>query len=132
MRPVVLYDADCNFCATVAAALASWDRGHKLRFATIQGPVGDELLADLPPAARLESFHFIDDEGARTSGGAALAPLFASLPAGAPPSVAMRMLPGLADRGYRSVAGHRVGISRLVPSRSKRWARQVLERPERS
>ena len=43
VRPLVLYDADCNFCATVAAALASWDRARRLRFATIQGPLGEEL-----------------------------------------------------------------------------------------
>jgi len=127
VRPVVLYDADCNFCATIAAALASWDRGQRLRFATIQGPIGQEHLADLPPEERLASFHFIDADGQRTSGGAALAPLFDTLPAGALVAVGLRLTPGPTDLGYHWVAQHRVGISRWVPSRLKRWGRSKLE-----
>lgn len=126
MRPLVLYDADCNFCATVAAGLASWDRAHRLRFATIQGPLGEEHLADIDPAERLAAFHFVDAAGRRTSGGAALPELFAALPAGGALAGGLRLAPGPTGAGYRFIAGHRVGISRWVPSRAKRWGRAKL------
>jgi predicted DCC family thiol-disulfide oxidoreductase YuxK len=130
VRPVVLYDADCNFCATVAAALASWDHARRVRFATIQGPLGEEHLADLPPAERLQSFHFVDGQGTRHSGGAALPALFQALPAGAPLAAGLRLVPGPTDLGYRWVADHRVGISRWLPSRAKRWGRAKLKELE--
>ncbi|MGH2969646.1 MAG: thiol-disulfide oxidoreductase DCC family protein, partial [Solirubrobacteraceae bacterium] len=82
MRPIVFYDDDCSFCKTVAASLARCDRGGRLRFASIQGPLGDEHLGDLPPDARLASLHFVHADGSRSSGGAALAPMLAQLPGG--------------------------------------------------
>jgi predicted DCC family thiol-disulfide oxidoreductase YuxK len=130
VRPVVLYDADCNFCATVAGALASWDRPQQLRFATIQGPIGEEHLADLTSEQRLASVHFVDRDGRRWSGGEAMPPLLDQLPAGGPVAASLRRLAGPTDRAYHCVADHRVGISRLVPSRWKRWGRAKLRSRE--
>ena len=126
MRPIVFYDEDCNFCKSIAATLGVWDRGGRLRFATIQGPLGDEHLGDLPPEQRLASFHFVDERGRRTSGGAALAPMFASLPAGEALAAGLRLAPGPVDRGYRWVAANRTALSRFVPGRFKRWAGRRL------
>jgi predicted DCC family thiol-disulfide oxidoreductase YuxK len=127
-RAIVFYDADCRFCQSIAATLAQWDRGGRLRFATIQGPLGDEHLGDLDPGTRLASFHFIDLDGTRFSGGAALAPMIARLPAGAALAAGLRLAPGPVARGYGLIADNRVAISRLVPSRFKRWAADELRR----
>jgi predicted DCC family thiol-disulfide oxidoreductase YuxK len=129
MRPTVFYDDDCGFCKAIAATLAQWDRGDRLRFAPIQGPLGDKHLGDLSPAERLASLHFVDAHGTRSSGGAALAPLFARLPAGTVLAEGLRRAPGAADRGYRLIADNRSSLSRLVPERFKRWASAELERP---
>jgi len=130
VRPIVFYDAECNFCKSIAASLATWDRGRRLRFATIQGPLGDERLGDLPPERRLASFHFVDEEGRRTSGGAALAPLFDRLPGGAALGTGLGAAPGAVDRGYHLIADNRIPLSRLVPGAFKRWAGDALERRE--
>jgi predicted DCC family thiol-disulfide oxidoreductase YuxK len=126
VRPTVLYDADCNLCQTIVAVLGVWDRRGALRFAAIQGPAGDEHLGDMTPEDRLASFHFVDGQGRRFSGGPALAPMLAALPGGRPPATALERAPGVADRVYRAVTDNREAISRFVPAAIKDWAERRL------
>lgn len=51
--PVVLFDGECPLCNRSVAFLARHDRGHRLRYAHLQGPFAAEHLPpDLRSAAR--------------------------------------------------------------------------------
>ncbi len=126
----VLYDADCGLCAWTVAGLLAWDRGGRLRPGAIQGTDGRRLLADLEEQERLSAWHLVGPDGARSSGGAAIAPLLRLLPGGTPLAAAASLAPGLSERGYRWVADHREGLSRLLPGRAKQRARLAVERAE--
>jgi predicted DCC family thiol-disulfide oxidoreductase YuxK len=127
----VLYDADCGFCRWTLATLLVWDRDARLYPITIQSAEGQELLRDIPPDLRLASAHAVTPEGHVYSGGAAVEPVARLLPGGGPFAAASRALERPVDRGYRWVAGHRVGLSRFVPARAKARAEARLERHRR-
>jgi predicted DCC family thiol-disulfide oxidoreductase YuxK len=118
----VLYDADCGFCKWLLSALLRWDREGRLQPVGLQRPEADELLGGLTPAERMASWHLISPTGERMSGGAAVPPLLALLPAGGPPAALFARFPRLTERGYRWVADHRSQLSKWVPSRAKRRA----------
>jgi len=128
---VVLHDADCGFCQWLLAGLLRWDRAARLRPIALQRPEAGDLLSDLAPADRMASWHLISPAGVRHSGGAAVAPLLTLLPGGRVPATAFARFPGPTDRGYRWVAEHRSHLSRLVPSRAQRHARERVQRRER-
>jgi predicted DCC family thiol-disulfide oxidoreductase YuxK len=119
---LVLYDADCGLCRALLAGLLHWDRGRQLQPLALQSPEADALLAGLAPAERLASWHLVSPAGQRYSGGGALPPLLRLLPGGRAPAAAFARFPRLADGGYRWVAEHRTGLSRLLPARLKRHA----------
>ena len=128
-RPLVVYDADCGVCNWLLSGLLLWDRAGRLRPLALQRDETEEVLAALTPAERMASWHFVAPGGDLSSGGAALPELLRTLPAGRLPAAAFARFPGVTDRGYRWIAGHRSGLSRLVPEGAKRRAaRRVLER----
>ncbi len=127
---IVIYDGDCGFCKWLLAGLLAWDRGPRLRPLPLGTPDADALLADLTPAQRAASWHLVAPDGSRLSGGAALPALLRELPAGAPPAALFAAIPGPTDRGYRWVAAHRVGLSRLVPAPLKRRAAEQVSRAQ--
>jgi predicted DCC family thiol-disulfide oxidoreductase YuxK len=104
-----------------------WDRGGRLRPVPIQGEEGQELLAEVAPAARLDSFHLVAPGRGRVSGGAALPALLRLLPGGGPVAAVLAAAPGTTEKAYGWVARHRVGISRFVPRAVKRRARRRLD-----
>ncbi|HVY95599.1 MAG TPA: DCC1-like thiol-disulfide oxidoreductase family protein [Solirubrobacterales bacterium] len=124
----VLYDAECGICRTLLAGLLSWDRGRRLRPIALQASEADALLADLPPAERMASWHLLSPAGERWSAGAALPPLLRLLPGGAAPAAAFARFPGATERGYRWVADHRAALARLLPAALKRRADRYLMR----
>ena len=127
-RASVLYDGTCNLCKTISTTLLDWDRKRGTLLVTpIQSPAGDRLLGDLPDDVRLSSFHFIDTDGTRYSGGIALAPMFDRLPAGHPIAKLLRSLPGPVDVAYEFIATNRQQISRFVPERLKARSRKRLD-----
>lgn len=127
-RAIVFYDGECNLCKTIAVALLDWDRKRGTLLVTpIQTPAGDRFLGDLDDETRLSSFHFIDTDGTRYSGGEALAPMFDRLPAGHPIARLLRTAPGPVDAAYEFVATNRQKLSRFVPGRLKARARQRLD-----
>lgn len=107
----VLFDADCGICTDVARLLARLDRDAQLALVPIASPQGDALLADLPAERRLASMHLVTPDGARRSGGDALAPLLLLVPGLAPLAPLLAACPPVTRRGYDLVARnrHRIG-----------------------
>jgi predicted DCC family thiol-disulfide oxidoreductase YuxK len=127
-RAIVLYDGTCNMCKTISTTLLDWDRKHGTLLVTpIQSPAGDRLLGDLDDETRLSSFHFIDTDGTRYSGGIALAPMFDRLPAGHPIALALRSVPKPVDVAYEFIATNRQKISKFIPERLKARSRKRLD-----
>ncbi len=118
----VLYDANCGLCMWLLALLLRRDRARRLRPVALQRAEADELLADLAPDRRMESWHLISPAGERVSAGAATAPQLQLLPGGRVPATALARMPSLTERGYRWVADHRSALSKLVPEGAKRRA----------
>jgi predicted DCC family thiol-disulfide oxidoreductase YuxK len=124
---IVLWDHDCGFCAFALSLVLRADRRRALRPVPIQSSEGERLLAELPPERRLESWHLIDDEGRRTSGGEALTEMLRELPGGRPVAALTGARPDLTERAYRWVAEHRALLSRWIPASAKRSARDHVE-----
>jgi predicted DCC family thiol-disulfide oxidoreductase YuxK len=127
---VIFYDADCGFCNWLLAWLLRWDRRELLRPCALDRPDAETLLAGLTPSQRMESWHLISPDGARRSGGAAVPALLRLLPGGAVPAALLERAPRLTDRSYRWIAAHRSSLSRLIPSSSKRRARELVRSRE--
>lgn len=126
----VLYDAECGFCTWLLAGLLRCDRAARLRPIALQRSEAEELLGELTPAQRMASWHLISATGRRRSGGAAISPLLALLPAGRLPAAAFARFPTLTDRGYRWVAEHRSQLSKWVPGSAKQRSTQRIHQLE--
>lgn len=109
----VLYDADCGFCTRTLDRIMRWDRRSRLRGVPIQSAEGARLLADVPAAERLDSWHLVLPGGEVRSAGAAVPPLFRLLPFGGPLAALAAALPSLTAAGYRWIAAHREQLGRL-------------------
>lgn len=122
-RPLILYDDDCGFCKWMVQWFLMWDRKDVLRTLPIQesGP----LLADMDPDERLESWHLVLPDGARSSGGAAFPPLLRMLPGGAPLAGLVARIPGITDRSYRWVARNRSTLSKPI---RRSWKQNAARR----
>jgi len=113
-RSVVLYDQDCAFCKWSLEKILAWDRSRRLTPVPIQSEEGERLLAGVDPSLRLDSWHFVSSDGTLFSAGAAAEPLVRILPLGRPLAVVFAAFPGLTERAYRYVAGHRDRWARLL------------------
>jgi predicted DCC family thiol-disulfide oxidoreductase YuxK len=112
-QAAVLYDRDCGFCRWSLDKVLAWDRG-RLRPVEIQSEEGARLLAAVPEAERLDSWHLVEPSGELRSAGAAAAPLAALLPGGRPLAALLRRFPRSTERAYRWVASHREPLARLL------------------
>jgi predicted DCC family thiol-disulfide oxidoreductase YuxK len=110
----ILYDDDCGFCKWSLNKILAWDRRRRLRPVAIQSEEGQALLADVPEAERLDSWHLALPSGEVCSAGAAAAPLASMLPGGRPLAAGFRAFPGVTEGCYRFVARHRDRFARLV------------------
>jgi predicted DCC family thiol-disulfide oxidoreductase YuxK len=131
---LVLYDAECGICRALLAVLLSWDRRHRLRPLALQDAEAGALLGDLTDEERMASWHLVAPPGRtqtgspsmpslagrRWSAGRAVPPLLRLLPGGRTPARVFNRFPITTERGYRWVADHRSGLSRLLPARLKR------------
>jgi predicted DCC family thiol-disulfide oxidoreductase YuxK len=111
---VVLYDDDCAFCKWSLDKILAWDRRHRLRPVAIQSNEGQGLLATVPEAERLDSWHLVLPSGEVRSAGAAAAPLAELLPGARALAFLFRSFPGLTDRAYRRVASNRNRFARWL------------------
>jgi predicted DCC family thiol-disulfide oxidoreductase YuxK len=114
LQAVVLYDEDCAFCRWSLDKILAWDRRHQLRPVAIQSDEGQRLLASVPEAERLDSWHLALPSGEVRSAGVAAAPLAELLPAGRPLAFLFRSFPGLTERTYRRVAANRNRFARWL------------------
>jgi predicted DCC family thiol-disulfide oxidoreductase YuxK len=110
----VLYDEDCGFCKWSLDKILAWDRHRLLRPVPIQSDEGQRLLASVPEEKRLDSWHLVVPSGEVRSAGSAAEPLFGLLPGGKPLAGIARALPGPTERAYRTVAGNRDRLARLL------------------
>lgn len=125
-RAVLLYDAECGLCRWGVARILAWDRRRALRPVAIQGPEGADLLHDLDPGARMDSWHLIPPGTRRSSAGAAVAPLLRLLPGGSPAAQVAERHPEAVERAYRAVARRRRTLGRLVSAGAARRARRRI------
>jgi predicted DCC family thiol-disulfide oxidoreductase YuxK len=113
-RALLLYDGECAFCRWSLRRVLAWDRGRHLRPVALQESRATELLAELDEDARMASWHLVEADGTRFSGGAAVAPLMRLLPGGAPLARTAETFPRAVDASYGLIARHRSVLSRLV------------------
>jgi predicted DCC family thiol-disulfide oxidoreductase YuxK len=110
----VLYDDDCGFCKWSLDKILAWDRRRRLRPVAIQSEEGQALLAEVPEAKRLDSWHLVSPEGEVRSAGGAAEPLARLLPGARPLARLFATFPRTTERAYRYVADHRDRFARLV------------------
>jgi predicted DCC family thiol-disulfide oxidoreductase YuxK len=127
-RPVLLYDTDCGFCRWAVAKVLAWDAAGRLRLVALQDAEADALLAGMPQADRMASWHLATPDGVVRSGGPVAPALLRMRPRGRVPAAALERAAPVVDRGYRWVAGHRTLVSKLVPAAAKRRADAQIAR----
>jgi predicted DCC family thiol-disulfide oxidoreductase YuxK len=116
-----MYDGDCGFCRWAIGMLIAWDRERAVHPLAIQDPAGAELLPELTPEERLESWHLVTADGSRYTGGPAFEPLLALLPGGRPLSRLAGRFRDLTARLYDLVSARRDRIVRVIPPPLRRW-----------
>jgi predicted DCC family thiol-disulfide oxidoreductase YuxK len=122
----LLYDADCGFCRWCVARILAWDRRRALRPVAIQSADGERLLAGVGEGARMASWHLVDRDGVRASGGGAVAPLMRLLPGGAAAAAVAARFPRAVDAAYRAVVRRRGLLGWLVGEGAARRARERI------
>lgn len=127
---LILYDEECGVCQWLLAGVLAWDRRRLLRPVPLGAPAAEELLPGMAAEQRMGSWHLISPQRRRWSAGAAFPPLLTLLPGGRPIARLAARAPAMSERGYRLAAGHRSGLSRLVPGTAKRRARERVRRRE--
>jgi len=101
-RPILIYDADCDFCARWVGRIRSWDRGQAVYYLPLQ----DNRAPGLTGRRRedlQQAVHLVRTDGVVFAGAAAARELFGYLPGGAIPGSAMR-IPGLMPLAARMYA----------------------------
>src|SRR5437764_14203404 len=96
----VLYDSDCGFCRWSLAQLLRLDRAHRLRPVALETNEADELVSDLTPQQRADSWHLVSPDGRRWSAGVAAVPLLRLLPGGRAPAAVLASAPRATERVY--------------------------------
>jgi predicted DCC family thiol-disulfide oxidoreductase YuxK len=107
--------------------ILAWDRRRLLRPVAIDSAEGAGLLSDLDRERREASWHFIDRDGSRSSGGVAAAPLLRQLPGGEPLASLAERFPSLTERGYGWVARNRGRLGKPIPAGAKARAERRIE-----
>lgn len=128
---LLVYDSDCGFCRWTVGKVLAWDRRLCLTPLALQADEARGLLAALDHRARMDSWHLIGDDRHVRSGGAAVGPLLRLLPGGRAAGTMAERSGSLTGRAYRSVAGRRALLGRLVPASAKRRADERIARREK-
>ena len=61
-RPVLLYDGLCGFCDGTVQFILRHDRRGTMQFATLQGEMGQRVLARTPALAGVDSLVLVEGE----------------------------------------------------------------------
>lgn len=110
----ILWDRDCGFCKRSLHRVLARDRDGRLRGVEIQSEEGGRLLAAIPEAERLDSWHLVEPDGTIHSAGAAAAPLARLLPRWRWAATAFERFPGATERAYGLVAANRDRLGKLL------------------
>lgn len=110
----LFFDEDCGFCRWAVDVVLRRAPEGSIRAVPIGSAEGDRLLRDLDHDARYGSWHFFDEDGTRTSAGAAVVPLATRVRGGRPIAGLARTFPALMERLYRAVARRRHSLGRFV------------------
>jgi predicted DCC family thiol-disulfide oxidoreductase YuxK len=122
-RHVVLYDADCGFCAWSTAKLLAWDRRHRLRPLALQDPQADVLLDGMAEERKMASWHLVEPDGRVHSAGGAFAPLLRLLPGGRLPAALAEAAPRVTTAVYSAAAGRRSTLGHFVSAGARQRAK---------
>jgi predicted DCC family thiol-disulfide oxidoreductase YuxK len=114
---IVLYDGDCGFCRRSVDWALRRDLERRLTATPIQSSMGEYLLADLTPEQRLREVHVINDDGRRSSGGAAVKDVLKALPTTRGLARVVSVSPRMTQLGYRLIANNRGLFGKLVRAR---------------
>lgn len=98
--PLLLYDGTCGFCAASVAFMLRHERQHTLRFATLQGTVGSEILRRHPQLKGVDSMVWVDPA-----------------PAGQEDTVFVRSAAALRAARYLGGAWSLLTVGNLLPAR---------------
>jgi predicted DCC family thiol-disulfide oxidoreductase YuxK len=128
----VLYDRDCGFCRWTLAQILRWDRDKRLRPLPIQSEEGQRMLAGVPEAERLESWHLVTPDGEVRSAAEGFPGLFSRLPAGAPVAWLTGLLQGPSSAGYRLIVANRTRLGRRISQDRRDRATVALHAHERA
>ena len=71
-RPVLLYDGLCGFCDGTVQFILRHDRRGTMQFATLQGEMGQRVLARIPALAGVDSLVLVEGERVHIRSDAAL------------------------------------------------------------
>jgi predicted DCC family thiol-disulfide oxidoreductase YuxK len=124
----ILYDPECDFCRVCLALILAWDRHGRLRPVALGSAEADALLAGMPEALRMQSWHLVELDGGVHSAGAAFPPLLRLLPGGGGPAALAARFPRASEGGYRWVADRRSWFGRALPRAIRHWADRRVER----
>lgn len=58
--PILLYDGSCGFCSATVQLVLRHDRRGTLRFAALQSPFGERILAQHPELRGVDSVVWVD------------------------------------------------------------------------
>lgn len=121
---VVLYDAGCGFCTWAVDRLAARIEHGVVEMVPLQSSRADELLAGrVDEAAKWESWHFVEPDGALYSGVAAVPRLLRHVRGGRTLGRVAARFPRVTEAAYRLVARHRGRLGRIVRADRCRRAR---------
>jgi predicted DCC family thiol-disulfide oxidoreductase YuxK len=101
------------------------DQNLDLAAVAIQSPDGERLLAPVPEAKRLESWHLVLDDGRLYSGGDAFAPLLRLLRRPGQAWLLAR-IPAVTRLGYRVAARRRSLLGSFVSATAKTRADEII------
>ncbi|HEX8648591.1 MAG TPA: DCC1-like thiol-disulfide oxidoreductase family protein [Thermoleophilaceae bacterium] len=128
----VLYDRDCGFCRWTLAQILRFDRDRRLRPVPIQSDEGQRMLAGMPEARRLESWHLVTADGEVRSAEKGFPGLFSRLTAGAPIARLTSLLQGPSGAGYRLLVANRTRLGRRIGQRRRDEATRFLDERQRT
>ena len=106
--PIVFYDGDCGLCDRSVQALIRWDKGHRLRYATLQGETAARLLGAPEGDSGGWSVMFLEDGRLHDRSTAAIRAARAAGGAGRLLAPGLLVPRGLRDAVYRWIARNRL------------------------
>ena len=106
-RPVLLYDGLCGFCDGTVRFILRHDRSGTMQFATLQGELGQRVLAGTKELQGVDSLVLLEGDRVHVKSEAALR-IAAYLGGAWKVALALRLVPrAVRDWGYDLFARHR-------------------------